>query len=89
MYTFILIVHIIFLIASIVFIGVVLVEKANDTTKYLFTATLCSFLIILGYTQELLGIDKSLSLFSIKIQLLGMTFLNVFPGKCLRTSCAT
>ena len=57
MYTFILIVHIILLIASIVFIGVVLVEKANDTTKYLFCATICSFLTILGYIQELLGID--------------------------------
>ena len=78
MYTFILIVHIILLIASIVFIGVVLVEKANDTTKYLFCATICSFLTILGYIQELLGIDKSLTLFSIKIQLLGLTFLISF-----------
>ncbi|MBR4580711.1 MAG: hypothetical protein IKO32_05715, partial [Lachnospiraceae bacterium] len=78
MYTFIVIIHIILLIASIVFLGVVLIEKANDTTKYLFAATVCSFLIMLGYMQELLGVDKSQTLFSIKIQLLGMTFLISF-----------
>lgn len=78
MYLFILIVHIFLLIGSIVFIGVVLTEKANDTTKYLFTATVCNFLAILGYMQELLGIDKSQTLFSIKIQLLGMTFIISF-----------
>ena len=78
MYLFILIIHLILLAVSMVFIGIVLSEKANDTTKYLLMATVCNFLVMLGYTQELLGVEKDISLASIKIELLGLAFLLSF-----------
>lgn len=86
MYTFILAIHFILLLASIIFIGVVLSEKSNDTTKYLFAATICNMMVMLGYTQEILAKERQFSIVSIKVQLFGLvfflTFLLLFVAGC-------
>ncbi len=78
MYTFVLIIHIILFLLAILFIGIVLSEKSNDTTKYLFATTISNVMVSMGYTQEIISKDMDFSMASVKIQLFGLVFLMSF-----------
>ena len=78
MYNILLIIHLVLFIVSLLYIGIVLLEKASDTSKYLFAASISVFLVIMGYILELMGTDRNFSLVSLKVQLLGLFFLNSF-----------
>ena len=58
-----------------IFIGIILSEKGTDTSKYLLAATLSNFLIILGYTLEMMGRSEQFAMVSVKVQLIGLFFL--------------
>ena len=78
MYHFILGVHMLLTALAMAYLGVILVEKASDVTKYLLIATVCNFFVIFGYTLEIMGTDRAYSLTSVKIQFLGLIFLISF-----------
>ena len=78
MYLAIVIIHLFLLLVSMIFIGIILTEKATDNSKYLLVATMSSFVVILGYTQEIISTSLDFSLISIKIQLLGLIYLITF-----------
>ena len=86
MYRFILGAHFFFIILALAYMGIILLEKATEVTKYLLVAAVSNFFIILGYTLELMGTESSYSMTSLKIQLLGLvffiTFLLFFITKC-------
>ena len=86
MLNFLIAIHLVLLFASMIFIGVIISEKGTDNSKYLFAATVSNFLVILGYTEEMLSKGESFSIISIKIQLLGLifliTFLTFFIARC-------
>ena len=86
MYAILVTTHIILTLMSMIFIAIMLSERGNDTSKYLLAASLSNFLIILGYTEEILGESEQFVLFSIKVQLIGMiyliTFILFFIARC-------
>lgn len=88
MYAILVTTHIILTLMSMIFIAIMLSERGNDTSKYLLAASLSNFLIILGYTEEILGESEQFVLFSIKVQLIGMiyliTFILFFIARCCR-----
>ncbi len=90
MFQFIVGVHLLLIFASMIFIGIILSEKGTDTSKYLFAAMVSNLLVILGYTEEMLGTGEAFSIISVKIQLLGLvfliTFLVFFIGRCCNVS---
>ena len=78
MFLFILGTHIFLTVISFAYMGVILLEKANEVTKYLLVCTVSNLFVILGYTLELMGSDTSYSLTSLKLQILGLVFLISF-----------
>ena len=78
MYLTLVIIHLFLLLVSMIFIGVILTEKATDNSKYLLVATVSCFVVVLGYTQEIISTSQDFSLISIKIQLLGLIYLITF-----------
>ena len=88
MLNFLIAIHLVLLFASMIFIGVIISEKGTDTSKYLFAATVSNFLVILGYTEEMLSKGESFSIISIKIQLLGLIFLITFLAFFIARCCS-
>ena len=78
MYLVLMIIHLFLLLVSMIFIGVILTEKATDNSKYLFAATMSNFMVVLGYTQEIVSTSSDFAFISIKIQLLGLIYLVTF-----------
>ena len=78
MFLFILGTHIFLTVVSFAYMGIILLEKANEVTKYLLVCTVSNLFVILGYTLELMGSDTSYSLTSLKLQILGLVFLISF-----------
>ena len=87
MYATLMAIHLFLFAVSLVYIGIVLFEKASDTSKYLFVAVFSVSMVIIGYLLELMGTDQQFSLVSVKVQLLGLFYLNTFLCFFLAKCC--